>query len=126
MIEENIINEFETDLNSMNEFKNTLSKVNTKNYIIDNRRFPEYIFSVTNNETILYNNKTMPTFKEFKTFKINLSADLFKKNEILYVNKDTKFKVKVIKVYNGWWRKVLLWLGFRVKLFDGILVKKID
>ena len=35
-----------------------------------------------------------------------------------------KVQMKVLKVYKKvWWRRLLLWLGFRVKLMDCIKVK---
>ena len=53
------------------------------------------------------------------------SVDWFNKKDVLEYGTDGQ-KVEVLKIYrNTWWRKLLLWLGFKVRIFE-LKVKSIQ
>ena len=55
---------------------------------------------------------------------MEFKEDWFRRNDILETPEE--YKLKVIKVYRmWWWKKILLWLGFRVVRFKGVLIEKI-
>lgn len=60
------------------------------------------------------------------TFKIQLDADWYNKEDILSIG-PYYTKVKIIKVYRlTWWKKLLLKLGFSITFFKGVKVENIN
>lgn len=56
------------------------------------------------------------------SFKIAIDKDWFKKGDIL--ENPPGIQIEVTKVYRiTWWKKLLMFLGFKVVFFKGIKVK---
>ncbi len=110
-----------TNIEELDKFRNRLSKDNNTNFRIG--KFPLNIASINNEKAFLYT--SAESFKRLNIFKIDLTLDIFEKGDILYINNNNSIQVEVIKVYNQWWRKILRYIGFNIKTFDGILVKVI-
>jgi len=62
--------------------------------------------------------------KRGNRFRIEFQENWFRRKDILET--PDGYKLKVIKVYKmWWWKKILLWLGFSVARYKGVLVEKI-
>lgn len=61
-----------------------------------------------------------------KEFRIKFKSDCFAENDIITTSMVHSKELVVTKVYRLiWWKKILLWLGFKVKFYE-VKVKEID